>query len=89
MAEKYVFHGPGREPYEAWRRTMNKAHRRRGHTGREPRWKDLRPWVMQVWNDAADGRGIPRYEAVQLPCPHTVPCVDPEGCQPPVYRKVN
>lgn len=43
----------GREAYERWRTAMNRAHRRRAHFQTEPRWKDLKPWVMRVWYEAA------------------------------------
>jgi hypothetical protein len=42
----------GEQLYEAWRASMNRAADRRGNH-REPRWKDVKPWLKRVWDEAA------------------------------------
>lgn len=43
----------GEQVYGVWREAMNAAAARRGNH-MEPRWKDLKPWVKQVWNNTAE-----------------------------------
>jgi hypothetical protein len=43
---------PGQDFYEPLRAAMNAAHRRRASSCREPRWKDLKPWLKRAYEEA-------------------------------------
>lgn len=44
----------GEKMYNAYREAHKHAARRRGLVN-QPRWKDLKPWVKHVWEEAAGG----------------------------------
>lgn len=44
----------GEQLYNRWREVKNKVGDHRGHA-REPRWRNLKPWVKKVWEQTAEG----------------------------------